>query len=170
MYIACSPAIACAHTEGESYEAVVDGYAIDIGYDPQHLKPGRLLTLDFALSEVADASTSKKALFDSVWVRVDNDTKVFLATGITRAREGGTKLLFRIPEEMEGDMNFHVRYERGGAPMAETSFPLSVDSTHTTLERVIGAMRYLFAFFLGALGYKQIRLRRMHTSRNGDSS
>lgn len=111
-----------AHTSGASLEAESGEYLIDIGYEPGDMYVGGRMVLDIELNDLDRKLTD----FSRVWLRVARDKETLLATGVGKADLGPTTFMIRIPQEWEGDIMLHVRYEREGDGIATASFPLTV--------------------------------------------
>lgn len=109
-----------AHTEGASFEQVVGTYTIDVGYEPEKPTTAERIVFDFDLRDADDARVD----FDSVWVRVEQDNRLALATGINRNTVGGATLVWIPP--IASDAHMTVRYLRAGSVLAEASFVLPV--------------------------------------------
>lgn len=116
------PFIVTAHTNGASYEQVVGPYTIDIGYDPIAPYGGDRMVFDFGTF----SRDGKAVGFDYVWVRIESNARTILATGIARAEFGPTSLLFALPNELEGEITVHARYQKAGDVLAEVEFPITV--------------------------------------------
>lgn len=118
-----------AHGLGTSLEREVDGYFVDVGYDPSPLRANRAMRLDFELYDepVADDPASTKSIdYTSVWVRLEQEGRTILATGVAKAIWGPTTLLMDLPETA-GPLTVHVRFERGEEVLATTAFTLGVE-------------------------------------------
>lgn len=112
--------LANAHTEGASFERTVGLYAVDVGYEPEKPTTAERIVFDFDLRDADDARVD----FDSVWVRLEQDKRLTLATGINRNAVGGATLVWVPPVASEAQMT--VRYMRAGDVLAETNFVLPV--------------------------------------------
>jgi hypothetical protein len=142
------PLVASAHATLASFEKEVPQGYIDIGYDPDPVKAGGrlLLNLDL-LQEKGGASVP----FDQVWVRVHEDSKTYLATGVGRARLGPTTVLLQLPENTTEKLSLFVRFEKNGTPVAEAEFPVPVE-TVSPVSRYAGALLMLvFGLVIGAV-------------------
>jgi hypothetical protein len=109
-----------AHTEGASLERVVGSYTIDVGYEPEKPTTAERIVFDFDLRDADDARVD----FDSVWVRLEQDERLTLATGINRNAVGGATLVWVPPVASEAQMT--VRYMRAGSVLVETTFAVPV--------------------------------------------
>ncbi|NBV77734.1 hypothetical protein EBR66_06240 [bacterium] len=109
-----------AHTTGVSLEKKVGAYTIDVGYDPASPQVDDRIVFDFAFKNADGA----RAMFDSVWVRMTQNSKTVLATGIAHAKVGGTTLVW-LPAR-DGPLTLAVRYERAGEPLAEAAFDIPI--------------------------------------------
>lgn len=120
-----------AHGLGTSLEREVDGYFVDVGYDPDPLRANRSVRFDFELYDepVTDDTASAKSIdYTSVWVRLEQEGRTILATGVAKALWGPTTLLMDLPETV-GPLTVHVRYERGEEVLVDTSFTLNVEQS-----------------------------------------
>ena len=111
-----------AHNSGASLEKSVPPYIVDIGYDPVSPVAGDRLLFDFTLVDTASTSIP----FDYVWVRIEKDSRTILATGIAKAAYGPTSLLYAIPEDLSGELQLFVRYQRDDESLAEADFLLNI--------------------------------------------
>lgn len=119
----CVPGFVKAHVVGTSYEQQVGEYTVDVGYDPGAALPGGRMLFDFKLR---DTATGVEAPFDDVWFRVEQDKQTVLATGVMQPLLGPTTVVLMAPP-LGGDLLVNVRYEKGGEPLAEASFPIPYD-------------------------------------------
>jgi len=124
LMFALAPVALFAHSTGVSLEKQVGDAVIDVAYEPIQPLSGDRLLFDFNLLQPV-ASTS--IAFDYVWVRLEHEKKTLLATGIARADFGPTSLLYTLPD-ISGDIQLHVRYQKAGNPLAETSFLIPIQS------------------------------------------
>lgn len=131
VVVACLfPGLVAAHGSGTSLERTVDRYFIDIGYDPATVYEGDRIVFDFtdlfdAASIRAQATTTVD--FDYVWVRLrENGGGTLLATGIRRADFGPTSLLYAVPDELKGELEVYVRYQKGDEGIVESTFAIPI--------------------------------------------
>ena len=120
-----------AHGLGASMEREVEGYFVDVGYDPSPLRAERAVRFDFELYDepVTDDRTSARSIdYTSVWVRLEQEGRTILATGVAKALWGPTTLLMDLPS-IVGPLTIHVRYERGEEVLVGTSFTLNVEQS-----------------------------------------
>jgi hypothetical protein len=120
--LALIPCGALAHTSGASYEQLVGEYQIDIGYDPPAPFGGDRLVFDFGTF----SRNGEPADFDYVWVRIEDDVRTVLATGVVQAEFGPTSLLYSLPNDAEGEYRVHARYQKGNEVLAEVEFPIQI--------------------------------------------
>lgn len=139
-----TPMVLFAHGSGASYEVLVGEYIVDIGYEPEALQAGERVVFDFNLLGGDRASEP----FDSVWVRIEYEGEVLLATGVAQPEYGATSLLYVVPAEVQGDITVAVRYEREGTTLAETNFPLPVK----TQPRAQHALQYVLLLCAALVG------------------
>lgn len=123
------PHVLFAHNSGASLEKSVPPYIVDIGYDPVSPVAGDRLLFDFTLVDTASTSIP----FDYVWVRIEKEKRTILATGIAKAAYGPTSLLYAIPEDLSGELQLFVRYQRGDESLAEADFIMSIAPKETPL-------------------------------------
>jgi hypothetical protein len=109
-----------AHTEGASFEQAVGAYTIDVGYEPEKPTTAERVVFDFDLRDTDDARVD----FDTVWVRLEQDQRLVLATGVNRNAVGGATLVWVPP--MAGEAHMTVRYMRAGNVLSESTFVLPV--------------------------------------------
>ena len=138
------PLVASAHSDESSFETRVGAYTVDIGYDPATAQAGERLLLDFKLLDAQEYDVA----YDQVWVRVEQSGNTILATGVARATLGPTTVLLLTPSE-SGPLTISARYEKGGKPLAESSFMLAVVSEATSTKLLPLAIG-LLALCIGA--------------------
>jgi hypothetical protein len=109
-----------AHESGTSYELIVEGYTVDIGYSIEAPTTDDVVAFDFQLQkDTADAP------FSDAWVKIEDARgAVVFASGIHNAQFGGARMSYRFPEA--GTYTMTVRYEAGDVRLAEAIVPLSV--------------------------------------------
>ncbi len=140
-----------AHGTGADLIKEINGYTIDIGYEPEIIYAGETVSFDFLLKK-----DTLKEEFTDVWVRITQDSKSIFATGIHNQDFGGTTLLYEF--EKEGNYTLHVRYQKDGESITEAEFPIAVTPSDSQNESnspkpVIFIIVGLVAFILGtALG------------------
>lgn len=140
-----------AHGTGADLIKEINGYTIDIGYEPEIIYAGETVSFDFLLKK-----DTLKEEFTDVWVRITQDSKSIFATGIHNQDFGGTTLLYEF--EKEGNYTLHVRYQKDGESISEAEFPIAVTPSDSQNESnspkpVIFIIVGLVAFILGtALG------------------
>src|SRR3989344_1729945 len=84
MTILLGAALAYAHSEGTSLEKQVGDYVVDIGYEPEELRTGERLLLDFNLLSTEGSPVD----FTSVWVRLESEGETLLATWVANPESG----------------------------------------------------------------------------------
>lgn len=115
------PLAVFGHGLGASYEEVVDGYIIDIGYEPEVVTSESRVRFDFGISR---DNTGEEVEYSDVWIRINEGTQTVFATGIHRPEFGGAGLLYTFPEE--GDYEISARFQNGSEQLAEVVFPIDV--------------------------------------------
>lgn len=151
-----------AHALGVSYDTVVDGIKVDIGYSSPAPQVGEAVIFDFNLP----ATESIK--YSDAWVRIESETKsVVFATAIHNASFGGPRLNYVFPRA--GTYTIHVRYEQDANTIANVSFPITV--VPDTSEHLLGLPKELWFLFgggvlgmLGAFGLLLLLRNRNRTS------
>jgi len=117
------PSILHAHGTGASIEKVVGNYLIDLGYDPEILESDNSIIFDF---DLAINETGERADFTSIWIRIVREKQTLFASGIHRPSFGNTTMLYTFPQS--GEYELITRFQSEGDTIAETSFPLKVES------------------------------------------
>jgi hypothetical protein len=108
-----------AHSEGSSFEAELDGYFIDVGYEPEFPSANEQTRFDFSLtSDAHDAS------FTDVWVYIEKDGVIYFSGGIHKALFGPTGLSIILPES--GTYIFSTRFQNEGALVVKSEFSLDI--------------------------------------------
>lgn len=115
-----------AHESGESFESVIDGYTVDIGYTTAEPATDDVVAFDFQLEK-----EGKVVPFSDVWVRIEDAQKVVVfAGGIHNSQYGGARMSYRFPEA--GSYTMSVRYEQGEVALAQVSVPMTVTGAAAT--------------------------------------
>lgn len=125
VLLAVLPAYAYAHGDGASFEKQSGEYLIDIGYDPAPPVAGEATLFDFSLLRIADGS---EVPYSHVWVRILDERKTVLASGVHAQEVGATTLLFVFPEDKTYTLESSFRTERGEIASASFSVPVSPKS------------------------------------------
>jgi len=142
--------LAYAHGDGASFEAQVGEYFMDIGYEPEVPVAGETLLLDLNLWREQNVS---RADFDSAWVRLSQDGKTVLATGVAKPDLGPMTVLVQLPEDA-GDLSLDVRFEKRGLEdwvVAEKTFTFSSESQKSSPLTSENFIQIALGFALGAL-------------------
>ncbi len=117
------PVIVFGHGTGGTFEEVVGGYKVDVGYEPENVLSGESLRLDFDLYDLQD----KEVEFTEVWVNVSQENKTVFAGEINRSFIGGAGMTIVLSNP--GEYKVSVRYENGDKSIVEASFPLLVENS-----------------------------------------
>lgn len=140
------PAAAFAHTTGASWEAKVDSYLVDVGYDTTVFTAGDSSRFDFNLF---DEKTRAQEGFTHVWVRMIRDGTTLLATGIWHQPVGPTSLLYAFGEA--GNYTLEVSFrDTDGNDIAVATFPITVVADSERSGKFSGSS-LLFSFMAGVL-------------------
>lgn len=126
-----------AHGSGASFERVVNGLKIDIGYDPEIIVSGDLQRFDFELFDSKDNEVD----FEDVWVKIsEGDERVVFASGIIKGDINGARMSYTFPKE--GKYYLYVRYDKSGKNLAESSFSIDVveDSLNKNTKNKLGSV------------------------------
>ena len=115
------PSAGFAHSSGASFEKEVNGYLIDIGYDPAQFTALSPSSFDF---DLIDTKSSERVAFTDVWVRINQGNQALLATGVHKQNLGGATLLHTFAEG--GSYELIVRYQNDGEEVVSATFPLEV--------------------------------------------
>lgn len=110
-----------AHLSGYSFEQIVGEYKIDIGIEKERPLVGE--STKFNLLLVNKDNTN--APYEKVWVKLTQGQKVYLATGVSKARIGPTTLVYDFPKE--GVYELYVRFENEGINKAQATFNITVE-------------------------------------------
>ena len=112
-----------AHVTGASWEKVVDGYKLDIGYDPTTFVAGQAERLDF---NIVNPTTGESVPFSDVWIRISKGEDTVFASGIHRLTFGLTTLTLEFPGPGSYDLN--TRFENDDNTIVQSDFPITVES------------------------------------------
>lgn len=122
LFLLISAPMALAHGTGSSFEADVDGYLIDIGYNTEEFITGSQVLFDFGL----ETSSEYNIEYSDVWVRLIKDGKTVYASGVYNSGFGGARMTYTFPGE--GEYELAVRYQKGSEKIVSASFPIKVSS------------------------------------------
>ncbi|MBX9765382.1 hypothetical protein K2X83_01950 [Patescibacteria group bacterium] len=156
------PVSVFGHGAGAFYETTVGNFIVDIGYSSPAPTVGEAVVFDFQVRTVGTKLISgSDTEFSDVWVRIESEKKVLLATGLYNAEFGGPRLSYVFLKE--GDYTVYARYENGSETLAEVSFPLTVlpssegsDST-VTWHLIYGVIGTILGFLVAVFLKKYIR-------------
>lgn len=113
-----------AHGTGASFEKEINGYLIDVGYDPVILAAQEQQRFDFGVSK---KGSTEAVDFTDIWVRIaPKERGIIFASGIHRPDFGLPGMTFTFPRA--GEYELTVRFQKNGNVIAETSFPLTVET------------------------------------------
>lgn len=152
LLIMCSitPVVSFAHGDGASFEKQSGEYLIDIGYDPAPPVAGEATLFDFSLIRLADGN---EVPYSHVWVRILDERKTVLASGLHWQEVGATTLLFAFPEDKTYTLESSFRTERGEIASASFSVPVSPKSdTRVTEEPWFLPLLFFLGVCSGVLG------------------
>jgi len=163
VFMLCGSVVS-AHSEGASFEQVIDGYIVDIGYSPENIVAKTSVPFDFGLN----LSSGEEVLYESIWVRVSQDRNVFYAGGIHRSSVGATTMLYQFPEP--GVYTLSARFQDGVDALTEVSFEVEVGAPTDSSDSKVGGtpvLAFLVVALLsagsGILGARYFFRRRVHT-------
>lgn len=127
-----------AHALGASYEATVDGYFIDIGFSSPAPEVGESVIFDFNFP----ATQEPIPPYTDVWVRVEKERRVMLASALHNAHFGGPRMSYVFPEA--GTYTIYVRYQNAEETFVETEFTMPVVPARVSVvDRVLGNPGYI---------------------------
>ncbi|MFZ2522236.1 MAG: hypothetical protein WAX44_00015 [Minisyncoccia bacterium] len=115
------PVIVLGHGTGGTFEEVVNGYKVDVGYEPEKVVSGESQRFDFDLYDLGE----KEVVFTQVWVNISQGSKTVFAGGINKSYIGGAGMTFIFPSP--GEHKINVRYENEDKSIVESSFLLEVE-------------------------------------------
>lgn len=119
------PQLILAHGDGASFETEVDGYFIDIGYDPEFIVAGERVRFDF--NTYPTVASSSGETFTDVWVSIEQDKNLIFSGAIDKPTFGSTGFNIVLPEQ--GAYELKARFQNNGAKVAEVTFPFSVTTS-----------------------------------------
>jgi len=147
-----------AHTTGSSWENDVNGYKLDIGYDPTTIVAGQPVQLDFDAYDLN--KNSQDVDFTDVWLRVSDSDQTIFASGIHKLQYGVTAAVFTFPKA--GTYDMYVRFEKNDTTVVEETLPVTVaaanDAAHPSpqpqsreilLPEIIAALSLVAGFLVG---------------------
>lgn len=111
-----------AHGGGASYEATIDNFFVDIGYDPAVPIAGEIIRFDFNVEN--ERSTSTEEIFTDVWVRVKYEDEVYFSGGIYRPVFGPTGFAY-VPTQ-PGVYDVFARFQNESNKIVEAEFSIEV--------------------------------------------
>ncbi len=142
------PIFTFGHGTGLSYEEIIDGYRVDVGYSPEIVTLDSGARFDFTITDV---QTGEEVEYSDVWLRINKETRTLFATGIHKPEFGTTGVLYTFSEP--GKHLISARFQSNGETLAEVSFPLTVENTSSS-PPPFGIFFAIFGLILGAfLGF-----------------
>ena len=142
------PRQALAHGQGLSLISTSTPYLIDVGY-PSPFTSKEPVLFDFLLRDLVSSELSS---YKYVWVRIKQDGKTLLATGVTHQSLGPTSLLYTFVEVGTYELNVSFRNDEG--VLSEATFPITVakSSSDSAGFDFMRALYLLIAVAIGATG------------------
>lgn len=138
-----------AHGSGASLEKEVNGYFVDIGYEPEVITTSEPVVLDFIIKSRED----EEVPFTHVWLKVSSNDEIYFASGIARAQFGKTTAMLRLPKA--GEYKIEVRFSNESTQIAETQFSLPVSEIQmentTPDQRTLSLMPLVVGFIFGLI-------------------
>lgn len=138
-----------AHSTGASFEKEINGYLIDVGYDPITLAAQEQQRFDFGVSK---KGSTEAIDFTDIWVRIaPKERGIIFASGLHKPDFGLPGMTFTFPRA--GEYELTVRFQKNGEVITEASFPLTVETGEagTAATSRIGTMGGLIiGIFMGA--------------------
>jgi hypothetical protein len=116
------PQLGIAHGDGASFETEVEGYFIDIGYDPEFVVAGERVRFDFNTYPTTASSTGE--VFTDVWVSIEQDKNLIFSGAVDKPTFGATGFNIVLPNA--GEYELKARFQNNGTKVSEAAFPLTV--------------------------------------------
>lgn len=117
------PALALAHSDGNSWEQVFNQYKVDVGYDTASFVVGEPVHFDF---NVTREQGGQDVDFADAWVRVTQGETTVFAGGIHKPSIGPAGMTFTFPQA--GAYSMNVRFEKTGESLVDATFPMTVNA------------------------------------------
>ncbi len=140
------PTLVQAHGSGGTYEEIIDGYQIDIGYTPEVVETTSSIRFDFQ-AYVAENPQATSSEFHDVWVRIEKEGKLFFAGDVHKPVFGPTGFSTILTEA--GEYTVYARFQNSGDSLVEAEFPLTV--TENTAEKSVNDKLSLLLMGLAGL-------------------
>ena len=119
-----------AHGSGFSYEEVVDGFLVDIGYSLELPMAGKMVRFDFETYPETPTDESG-SVFSDVWVSIKLDNELYFSGNINRPVFGPTAINLVLSES--GVYEVSARFQKDGATVVANKFEYEVlPATDTT--------------------------------------
>ena len=148
LAILLSPFFASAHGSGNSLEAKVDGYLIDIGYSAFEVEAGIPARFDF---KVATENGSAPVDFSSVFFRLESEEgPVVFAGNISRPEFGETGVTVTFPNE--GTYKVSARFYDSEREIVAGDFTLPVISSVESQPKDSEYWQVALALLVGVAG------------------
>ena len=120
--LALSAPALLAHGTGESFEKALDGYYVDIGYNPAPASEDELISFDWVLKKETESGADVP--FTQVWMRIMKGGETIFAGGVGNSVVGGPRMAYMFTEQ--GSYEISSRYEQSGVELVSVSFPLEM--------------------------------------------
>lgn len=122
LVLISTPQLLIAHGEGASYEEEINGYFVDIGYDPATVVAGKRVRFDFNTYPVENDTATTS--FTDVWVSIEQAGELVFSGGINRPVFGATGFNLVLPNG--GTYEVKARFQNNGEKVVEATFPIEV--------------------------------------------
>jgi len=141
-----TPNMSSGHGLGVSYEETVDGYFVDVGYDPEIITTESRVRLEF---DITNEETGETNEYSDLWLRINKDKQTVFAGGVHKPDFGNAGVLYTFPED--GLYEVSVRYQNNGEKLTEVKFPLNVNSVAESTSTSTLLMTGLVGLILGGI-------------------
>jgi hypothetical protein len=116
-----SVSVVFSHNFGSYWEKEVNGYRVDVGYSPDIFMEDTPVRFDFA---ILDPQTKQDLNFSDVWVRIEQNNRLFFAGGLGKAKFGPTGISYTFLEP--NDYTLSARYSNASGTITEAEFDFTI--------------------------------------------
>jgi hypothetical protein len=158
------PLSVLAHGAGSSFEKVVNGRLVDIGYDvPLGVSEDSLM--DFAIYDMKGDAITGLADFDEVRLSIFSGSTVQLTRTLTKPDFG--KVFASVQPSAPGNWILRAGFFRSGAELASADFAVDIPAGTPTFQGLPEPLVFaLIALLLASVAYAGFALR---TPRHGSA-
>jgi hypothetical protein len=130
LFLLCIPSVSFAHIGAFSFEKIVDGKLVDIGYDIL-FERGEETLIDFGMFTLKDDYPDQLASFTRIEFSMYSGSTVMVSKSITKPEFG--KAFAVVTPTRGGNWTFRAKFWNGDSLAADASFEVPIKGSSTPL-------------------------------------